>query len=153
MLLPLTLSGSISSPQVLNTHAAAAAKFHEVYQPKHGGTISITLNSDFSLPASKSAADIAAAERANEFMLGWWLQPLVSGDYPEVMREYVGERLPRFSPEQAALLMRSTGACTSFVTHPCHHIAATSLPRGTSLRTCCIRSCATTHSIPRAPRH
>ena len=36
-----------------------------------------------------------------------WLQPLVSGDYPAVMREYVGERLPRFTAEQSALLKES----------------------------------------------
>jgi len=92
---------------VLNAHAAAAERFHSVYQSQHGGVLSMTLNCEMSLPASASNSDAAAAERANEFMLGWWLQPLLTGEYPRVMRDFVGVRLPTFTAEQAALLVRS----------------------------------------------
>lgn len=92
---------------VLLSHAAAVQRFRTAYQPRFGGTISITLNCDFSIAASSSSQDVAAAERANEFMLGWWLQPLLTGDYPKVMREFVGERLPRFTPEESRLLVGS----------------------------------------------
>ena len=56
--------------------------------------------------------DAAAAERANEFWLGWWLQPVLTGDYPKVMRETLGERLPRFSAEEAKLLAGSIDVLT-----------------------------------------
>jgi len=91
---------------VLNTHAAAVAVFRRRYAYL-GGRISITLNCDINLPATQSAEDQAAAERANEFWLGWWLEPIVSGDYPKVMREYVGDRLPSFSKEQSLALVQS----------------------------------------------
>jgi beta-glucosidase len=97
----------VVSHNVLVSHAHAVRRFREAYQPKFGGVISITLNCDFSIPASAAAADVAAAERANQFMLGWWLQPLLSGDYPRVMREFVGERLPTFTPEQSRMLVGS----------------------------------------------
>ena len=92
---------------VLNAHAAAVALYRSKYQRRQGGTISITLNCEISLPASSSEADVAAAERANEFMLGWWLQPVLTGEYPAVMREMVGERLPRFTLRQSLLLKGS----------------------------------------------
>ena len=115
---------------VLNAHALAVSLFRETYQPKHGGSISITLNCEMSVPASASAADIVAAERANEFMLGWWLQPLLTGDYPRVMREFVGSRLPTFTPEQAARLAGSIDVLA--LNHYSTHLVtdATHLPRG-----------------------
>lgn len=92
---------------VLNAHAAAVATFRSDYQPTTGGLISMTLNCEASLPATDSAADADAADRAFQFMLGWFLQPLLTGDYPAVMRQLVGERLPRFTPKQASLLIGS----------------------------------------------
>ena len=97
---------------VLLAHAAASAAFHRDFAPPVGGTISITLPCEISVPLTPAATDVAAAERANEFFLGWWLQPLVSGDYPAVMRRFVGDRLPSFTPEQAASLRASTDVLT-----------------------------------------
>ena len=102
----------IVAHNVLLAHAAAAHAFHAEFEPKHGGAVSITLPCEISTPLTSAAEDVAAAERANEFFLGWWLQPLVSGDYPAVMREYVGGRLPRFTPAQAAMLRGSIDVLT-----------------------------------------
>lgn len=93
---------------VLLAHAATAEVFHREAQPVHGGVLSISLPCEVAVPLTPAAEDAAAAERANEFFLGWWLQPLISGDYPAVMRERVGERLPRFTAAQSAALRAST---------------------------------------------
>ncbi|KAL0308306.1 UNVERIFIED_CONTAM: Oleuropein beta-glucosidase [Sesamum radiatum] len=58
-------------------------------------------------PFSNAQADIDAASRAVDFMWGWFVAPLVTGDYPPVMRQRVGERLPKFTPEQARLVQGS----------------------------------------------
>ena len=89
---------------VLLAHAAAAAAYRRDFQPAQRGVLSMSLNCEFSMPLTQAAEDAEAAERANEFYLGWWLQPVLSGDYPQVMREYLGDRLPRFTPEQAKSL-------------------------------------------------
>lgn len=36
-----------------------------------------------------------------------FFEPLTKGDYPEVMRKLVGERLPKFSPQESAMVQSS----------------------------------------------
>ncbi|CAK9134461.1 unnamed protein product [Ilex paraguariensis] len=47
--------------------------------------------------------DVAAAFRAQDFRFGWFMESLTTGDYPETMKNLVGSRLPRFSPDQSKL--------------------------------------------------
>ncbi|GFY92149.1 beta glucosidase 32 [Actinidia rufa] len=56
---------------------------------------------------TSSTADKKAAQRAIDFMYGWFIDPITSGDYPESMHKLVGKRLPKFTPEQAELLKGS----------------------------------------------
>ncbi|KAK4753692.1 hypothetical protein SAY87_001796 [Trapa incisa] len=71
------------------------------------GKIGITLVSHWFEPYSNAIHDRNAAIRALDFMLGWFLDPIVNGDYPHSMRSLVGSRLPRFSKEQSAMLKGS----------------------------------------------
>lgn len=108
----------IVSTNVLNAHAAAVALYRSTYQrgkvglPSGAVPISITLPCEISLPQTASAEDAAAAERANEFWLGWWLQPVLTGDYPKVMREFVGDRLPTFTRDEQEALKNSIDVLT-----------------------------------------
>ncbi|BAS89675.1 Os04g0474800, partial [Oryza sativa Japonica Group] len=45
-----------------------------------------------------------AAKRAIDFMFGWFMDPLIRGDYPLSMRGLVGNRLPQFTKEQSKLV-------------------------------------------------
>ncbi|KAG7402221.1 hypothetical protein PHYBOEH_003480 [Phytophthora boehmeriae] len=98
---------------VLLAHAAAVQKFRELRDEKEGvisksARISMVINSDWGVPLNDSfSEDVAAADRKNEFHLGWFLSPLTTGDYPAVMRERVGDRLPNFTEEQSALVKGS----------------------------------------------
>lgn len=70
------------------------------------------MNSDWKEPNDTSnPSDVAAAERAMEFFLGWYANPIfVNGDYPEIMKTMVAEksaqqgyntsRLPAFTEEE-----------------------------------------------------
>ena len=56
--------------------------------------IGIVLNQDWSEPLTSSTSDTEAAQRANEFKLGWFADPIFFGDYPLSMRRGAGNRLP-----------------------------------------------------------
>ncbi|KAG3114925.1 hypothetical protein PI124_g2535 [Phytophthora idaei] len=96
---------------VLLAHAAAVKKFHELRDTgtiKSTARISIVINSDWGMPLNDSfTKDVAAAERKNQFHLGWFLSPLTTGDYSPVMRERIGDRLPNFTEEQSAVVKGS----------------------------------------------
>ncbi|XP_021829301.1 cyanogenic beta-glucosidase-like [Prunus avium] len=77
------------------------------YQASQNGVIGITLNSHWFEPLSEEKENKNAALRALDFMLGWFAEPLTSGDYPQSMRSLVGGRLPKFTKEQSKLLIGS----------------------------------------------
>ncbi|KAH7299448.1 hypothetical protein KP509_24G012100 [Ceratopteris richardii] len=81
---------------LLKAHASAVDIYRKNYKLAQEGQIGITLDSKWYEPYSDTDEDRAAVQRALDFELGWFLHPLVFGDYPKSMREMVGERLPLF---------------------------------------------------------
>ncbi|NOY78329.1 MAG: beta-glucosidase [Calditrichaeota bacterium] len=94
--------------QILRAHALAVDHYRQKFQPRQGGQIGITNNCDWREPLTDSASDKQAAQRALEFFLGWFTDPIYRGDYPDVMRARVADRLPRFSDRDKDLLSGST---------------------------------------------
>lgn len=97
----------IVSHHQLIAHAAAAHVYKKKYQESQKGVIGITLVSNWFIPFSDNKFDQNAAERAVDFMFGWFMEPLTTGKYPKSMRSLVGKRLPNFSIKQARLLKGS----------------------------------------------
>ncbi|KAK8463850.1 hypothetical protein PHAVU_011G055800, partial [Phaseolus vulgaris] len=91
----------------LLAHAAAVNLYKTKYQRFQNGVIGITLYSIWYEPLSESKLDQKAAERAIDFLFGWFMDPLTRGDYPESMRSLVKSRLPKFTKEQSRLLINS----------------------------------------------
>ncbi len=89
-------------------HAKAVKVYREEFQPAQGGQIGMTNNCDWREPETNSPADRAAAQRSIEFFLAWFADPIYFGDYPAVMRERVGDRLPVFSPQEKLLIRGSS---------------------------------------------
>ena len=57
------------------------------------GKVGITLDCDWKEPSTTLAMDRYAAERALQFKLGWFANPIYgNGDYPAVMRHTVDKR-------------------------------------------------------------
>lgn len=55
------------------------------------GLVGISLTADWGEPVDVSnQRDIEAAERYIQFYMGWFAAPLFNGDYPQVMKEYIG---------------------------------------------------------------
>ena len=78
------------------------------------GQVGMTLSGDFAMPLGSqseeqfSGEDSAAALRWNTFHINWILDPLLSGNWPEMMTDQVPiARLPRFSLQEQNLLKNS----------------------------------------------
>ncbi|XP_010519733.1 PREDICTED: myrosinase 5-like [Tarenaya hassleriana] len=81
----------------LLAHAAAVNLYREKYKPRQQGIIGTTLIDRWFTPYNESDEnDVNATKRAIDFFFGWFMEPLVRGDYPQIMRELVGDRLPHF---------------------------------------------------------
>ncbi|MEO0734958.1 MAG: family 1 glycosylhydrolase, partial [Bacteroidota bacterium] len=89
-------------------HAKAVKVYRDDFQPTQGGQIGMTNNCDWRHPKTNTPEDRAAAQRSLEFFLAWFTDPIYFGDYPAVMRERVGDRLPIFSPEEQELIKGSS---------------------------------------------
>jgi beta-galactosidase len=90
---------------LLRAHAYAVERFRRGSQ--NAGAISFALNTTYSYPATPSAQDAEAAQRAMLNFAGWFTDPPHFGDYPAVMRERLGDLLPAFTDEDSRLLKRS----------------------------------------------
>ncbi|KAL3642812.1 hypothetical protein CASFOL_013627 [Castilleja foliolosa] len=88
-------------------HAMAVDIYRRKYQAVQGGQIGIVTAINWYMPYSDKPEDVAATGRAIDFVLGWYIQPLVTGEYPESMRERVADRLPVFSQEEKELVKGS----------------------------------------------
>jgi len=93
---------------MLRAHAKVVDVFRRKYQKEQNGKIGIINNCDWREPYSDSKEDIEAAQRSLEFFLGWFADPIFLGDYPEVMKKNVGDRLPKFNDEDKKLIKGST---------------------------------------------
>uniref|UniRef100_A0A453FS76 Uncharacterized protein n=1 Tax=Aegilops tauschii subsp. strangulata TaxID=200361 RepID=A0A453FS76_AEGTS len=71
------------------------------------GVIGISIYSFWSYPLTNSTVDLDATWRCKDFFFGWILDPLVFGDYPQVMKKNVGSRLPPFTEVQSELIKGS----------------------------------------------
>ncbi|KAK9278805.1 hypothetical protein L1049_028384 [Liquidambar formosana] len=97
----------IVSHNMLLAHAAAARLYKKRFQAKQGGEIGISLVGQYFEPYSESPEDVAAVGRALDFYLGWYMDPLVNGDYPRSMRNLVKNRLPTFTKAEKKMVKGS----------------------------------------------
>ena len=94
----------IAAHNLLLAHGLAVQTFRA---GGNEGWIGVANNCDFREPLTDSGEDRAAAQESLEFFYGWLTDPVVFGEYPAIMRERLGERLPEFTPEQKEMLKGS----------------------------------------------
>ncbi|KAL9271971.1 Beta-glucosidase 6-like protein [Drosera capensis] len=92
---------------MLLSHATVVNIYRTKYQHIQGGSIGIALDVMWYEPLTNTTKDIEATQRAQDFQLGWFLDPMIFGDYPSSMKTRVGDRLPRFSAEETTSLKGS----------------------------------------------
>ncbi|CAL5214162.1 unnamed protein product [Lathyrus oleraceus] len=92
----------------LIAHATSSNLYKTKFQAIQGGEIGIALSSGSYVPYSSNPEDVAAAKRLTDFYWGWVLDPIFHGDYPQIMRKLVGNRLPKFTKKDKKMLNGST---------------------------------------------
>ncbi|XP_020244353.1 beta-glucosidase 6 [Asparagus officinalis] len=92
---------------VLLSHASVADIYRRKYKATQKGSLGIAFDVIWFEPMSNSQDDIDATQRAQDFQLGWFMDPLFFGDYPNSMRTRVGDRLPKFTRAEAATVKGS----------------------------------------------
>jgi beta-glucosidase len=99
----------IAAKNLMLSHALAVQTYRNKYQPTQKGMIGWNLNIAYVIPWNTSEPnDVAAVNTYLHFNLGWFANPMVYGDYPEIMKEYVtGDRLVPFTPAESALIQGS----------------------------------------------
>ncbi|CAK7339250.1 unnamed protein product [Dovyalis caffra] len=88
-------------PQALDT------EYGSFLSPKiatQKGIIGITIACHWFVPHSNTPEDKGAAKRSLDFLYGWFMDPVVYGQYPNSMRAIVGRRLPKFTKEESAFI-------------------------------------------------
>ncbi|KAF2294992.1 hypothetical protein GH714_030007 [Hevea brasiliensis] len=97
----------IVAHNVLLSHGTVADIYKRKYKANQGGSLGVSFDVMWFEPATNSTYDIEATQRAQDFQLGWFIEPLLYGNYPSSMRSRVGKRLPTFSKSEATLIKGS----------------------------------------------
>ncbi|XP_038989654.1 furostanol glycoside 26-O-beta-glucosidase-like [Phoenix dactylifera] len=88
-------------------HAEAARLYKDKFQASQQGEVGITLVCMWYEPYDHLHMNDEAKARALDFMLAWYMDPLVHGDYPFNMRAIVRDRLPYFTDEESTMIKGS----------------------------------------------
>ncbi|KEH23192.1 putative beta-glucosidase [Medicago truncatula] len=92
---------------MLLAHASAARLYRKKYKGMQHGFIGFNLLTFGFVPLTNTSEDIVATQRAQDFMMGWVLNPLTFGDYPDIMKKNAGSRLPSFTIKESNLIKNS----------------------------------------------
>ncbi|KAL1888282.1 hypothetical protein Sste5346_009674 [Sporothrix stenoceras] len=94
---------------LIMSHARAVNVYNKEFRQTQKGVIGISLNGDYYEPWDASEPkDTEAAERRMQFHIGWFANPIfLKQDYPECMRQQLGDRLPTFSADDMAILQEA----------------------------------------------
>ncbi|GAX29160.1 beta-glucosidase [Fistulifera solaris] len=90
---------------LLRAHALATRVYRMEFQTQQKGIIGMAHSGDFRYSAEDNSA---AAERAMLFQFGWFVDPIVFGDYPQVMKERLGHRLPTITDDERLLFLSAS---------------------------------------------
>uniref|UniRef100_A0AAR2IUM6 beta-glucosidase n=1 Tax=Pygocentrus nattereri TaxID=42514 RepID=A0AAR2IUM6_PYGNA len=121
---------------LLKAHAKAYHTYDEKYRKTQQGLVSISVSSEWFEPLDVNIPrEVAAADRALQFQLGWFAHPIFkNGDYPDAMKWQVGNkselqglaesRLPTFTEEEKAYIHGTADVfcLNSYTTRMARHV-------------------------------
>ncbi|KAG6555728.1 hypothetical protein Mapa_002966 [Marchantia paleacea] len=92
---------------ILLAHAAAVQIYRSKFQAAQHGIIGLVMDIQWWESLSNSKEDLRTHELAMALRYGWFLDPLVYGDYAKILKSFAGSILPVFSAEESQLIRQS----------------------------------------------
>ncbi|XP_059449563.1 beta-glucosidase 12-like [Corylus avellana] len=92
---------------LLLAHGAVVKLYKDNYQPHQKGQIGLAMYSTWVEPKDNTSSSHEAASRYMDFVFGWFVEPVIYGDYPERLKFALGSRLPKFTEAQSKLVKGS----------------------------------------------
>lgn len=89
----------------LLAHAKVAKWYHEEFKGK--GRISFKNSGNYFQANTTSQADQNSANRNYDFSIGWYGGPWTDGDYPQSLKDTLGDILPTFTADEKAMIKGS----------------------------------------------
>ncbi|KAF5937366.1 hypothetical protein HYC85_024872 [Camellia sinensis] len=71
------------------------------------GFVGINVFAYWYIPSTNATEDVIATQRANDFYIGWIINPLVFGDYPKIVKNNAGSRILEFTKVESKLVKGS----------------------------------------------
>ncbi|KAL7582736.1 hypothetical protein Lser_V15G41573 [Lactuca serriola] len=87
----------LAAHHMLLAHASTVKLYREKYKAMQHGFVGLNVFAYWFEPYTNTTEDVKATQRAHDFYLGWFLNPLVNGDYPEIVKKNAGNRIPTFT--------------------------------------------------------
>ncbi|XP_071931865.1 beta-glucosidase 11-like isoform X2 [Coffea arabica] len=78
-----------------------------LYQATQHGFVGLNIYAPWFSPYSNATEDKIATQRAIDFYIGWFLHPMVFGDYPHIIKKNAGTKIPALTPRESRLLKGS----------------------------------------------
>ncbi|KAF1897858.1 hypothetical protein Lal_00032620 [Lupinus albus] len=97
----------LATHHMLLAHAYAARLYRKTYQNLQHGFIGLNLLTFGLAPQTNTSEDIRATRRVQDFLIGWFMDPLTFGDYPNIMKKNAGSRLPFFTKKESNMVKGS----------------------------------------------
>ncbi|OIT21353.1 PREDICTED: beta-glucosidase 11-like isoform X1 [Nicotiana attenuata] len=91
----------IVAHSMLLTHSSVFRLYKRKYKSTQHGFVGLNIFAYRFIPHTNATADEGATLRAYAFYLGWFISPLIFGDYPVTMKDRVGSRMPTFTRQES----------------------------------------------------
>ncbi|KAK7277737.1 hypothetical protein RJT34_22752 [Clitoria ternatea] len=92
---------------ILLAHSSAMKLYRRKYRDKQQGFVGISVYTFGVIPQTDTEKDKVATQRVCDFFIGWIVEPLLHGDYPNSMKANAGVRIPAFTNHESKLVKGS----------------------------------------------
>jgi beta-glucosidase/6-phospho-beta-glucosidase/beta-galactosidase len=123
----------------LLAHAKVAKWYHNEFKGKH--RITFKNSGNYYEANSTKPEDEVSRQRNFDFSIGWFGGPWTDGDYPQSLKDTLGDLLPEFTPEEKELIK---GSCDFYAIDPYSSFTAYGIAGG-------LEACVSNRSHPSYP--